>query len=981
MAPTAQTGPVAGTRMRLVRWRAIYVAAFVVLASIGFAMGRHGHPIAGIVAGALAVTAIAYGVAALRPPRAPAWGALGVAVALLALGETFAGLSHTFGDRFPAATDIASVADYLPLAVAALWIGHPPRPRRHVTIALDAAILSLAVALLAWVTLIRPTIAKLNLSTSGRDLIIVDWATDIATLAIAVLLFLTWRTNRSALLLGAAIIALLTSDVWQSIALLHGSSRETTIDAGFILFCALIGLAALDPAMTHVTAVGATPEQLSVWRLTALAVALLLPPSILLVKAVPALGRIGAADIAAIGAVMGLLLLARVAVGVRALRDRTIRERAMNDAADRLGAAQTSDEITEVIGSAAKSMLAADNTAVSLCSPDERLTGSVELRETLGGGGFLRIPISAVPADVNGSKQSIGEVRFSGPALPLFAHRPEMTTLANQAGVALTRIGLEATVREHQRESYFRTLVHNSSDVILICRDGIVDYATPAARDLFAEATVVGTRIENLIVPADPKPMSDVGSTEATVRGPDGPRRVPVRRQDLIDDPTVRGTVLTLHDITEQRRLHDELTYQATHDTLTGLPNRQLLRDHLRHLGHAANAGVDGAALFIDLDNLKEINDTLGHVAGDELLKIAADRILGCLRHDDVAARLGGDEFAALLRDPRSVAEARILAQRMVDAFHRPIYVRDMPVDCTVSVGLAGARTPGEYASLMRRADVAVYAAKAAGKNTWREYHADTYRDLDGRAVVRNVDDTIPVHYQPIAELVTGEIVGYEAVTRPDRGSSTPADAIGAAEHDGLVAAVGDRVLEAALEDIRILDRDADRYVSVNATQVQLRHPSFAVRTLDRLAANGVAPTRLVLELTETLLLDGRSNIWHQLALLHDSGVRIALDNFGTTSASLSQLRHRAIDVVKLDASFVQDRTDPRLPAMLDAIVDLTDRLDLELIAVGVNDAGCRDFAVGAGLRVGQGRLLGPALPPDEVAARADTHIHSTSQG
>jgi diguanylate cyclase (GGDEF)-like protein len=753
MIPSASAASTAGAGMSLRRWRIVYVIAVAIVAAIGFSLGRRGHPATGVVAGALAVAAIGYGAARLRPHRAAAWGMLAIAIVVLAVGETFAGLSHTFGERFPDATDVASLIDYAPLAVAGLWIGHPRTPRRYVSTALDAIVLSLAAALLAWITLINPTLARLHLNAVGRDLVLLDWATDIATLAVAILLILTWRANRSALLLGAGIIAVLGSDVAQSIALLHGNTRATSIDVGFLLFCALAGLSALDLSMTRITSVGTAPERLTVWHFLALAVALLIPPVVLLAETSNGPGHGNGAAIATVGAIVGLVMLVRVAVGVGALRERVNRDFAMHEAASLLGAVQTTDEVAAVLGSTARSILPAGNTTVGLFPPDAALSEPVEIRETIGGAGFLRVPVAVVDGEADGTGHPIGEVRFGGPAARLFMLRPELMTLANQAGTALGRIDLGVAVRQHERENYFRTLVQNSADVILICRDGTVDYATPAATELFAGDTVVGSKFDDLITMPDPDAMSDSDASEATVDGPDGTRRVRVRRQDLTDDPTIHGIVLTLHDITEQRRLHDDLVYQATHDPLTGLANRQLVRDQLRADANVAPSPTNGAALFIDLDNLKEANDALGHSAGDELLQVAANRIRGCLRHHDVAARLGGDEFAVLLRNPHSVADAEAVAECIVTTFRTPVHIRRATIECTVSVGLAEATTSGEYATLMRRADVAVYVAKAAGKNTWRRYRDDPAGASDAQlARLSQANDQIEMRHQPTAD-------------------------------------------------------------------------------------------------------------------------------------------------------------------------------------------------------------------------------------
>jgi diguanylate cyclase (GGDEF)-like protein len=394
-----------------------------------------------------------------------------------------------------------------------------------------------------------------------------------------------------------------------------------------------------------------------------------------------------------------------------------------------------------------------------------------------------------------------------------------------------------------------------------------------------------------------------------------------------------------------------------------------MFREELRLTGESAAPNVTSATLFIDLDNFKEVNDTLGHGAGDELLKVAAERILACLRRDDLAARLGGDEFAVLLRDLHTVAAARDVAARLVDAFRQAVDLNDVAVNCSVSIGLAQASTPEEYNSVLRRADTALYAAKAIGKNSWREYEPDLPDSPHGEiSSPYEIGDQIRLNYQPIVHLESGRTVGYEALTRLNGRSTSPADFIADAEHSGLIVAVGDWVLAQALRDAPVLTRDNDRYVSVNVSPVQLRHAGFADRILEQIAAAGVEPGRLMLELTERLQLGPSSDAWEELAALHDAGIRIALDDYGTGYASLGYLRHRAIDVIKLDRSFFRRPEDTRHRALLDIVVDVTRRLDVELIAEGIETARARTAAVQAGFVYGQGLYFAAAMPPDQAA-------------
>ena len=421
-----------------------------------------------------------------------------------------------------------------------------------------------------------------------------------------------------------------------------------------------------------------------------------------------------------------------------------------------------------------------------------------------------------------------------------------------------------------------------TTDVILISREGRIDYATPSAQSMFGR-DIVGERLDDLIhrrppgqnghdQPAWTWPDTKDGAEGYVYHEDGGADMVLVHRRDLTEDPTVNGVVTTLRDVTAERNLQRDLAYRASHDALTGLPNADRFFDELR-ADSAAGAdrrtapGGGRAALFVDLDDFKAVNDTYGHEIGDRLLATVARRIESCLREDDFAARLGGDEFAVLLRGVPDEAAARAAAQRVADALARPAIVDSISVDCQASVGLAYTSQRGESDSLLREADTALYTAKAHGKGRWSQYREDmptpTRRLIDARRRLEEAitSDALRVHYQPIVELASSRAVGFEALIRLEEDGDTPMsprELIMAAEDTGLITTIGDRVLGQALADAARLNPPeiaTPRYVSVNVSARQLRQPDFVDSVRARLAATEVDPSLLVLEITENLLV------------------------------------------------------------------------------------------------------------------------------
>jgi diguanylate cyclase (GGDEF)-like protein len=423
---------------------------------------------------------------------------------------------------------------------------------------------------------------------------------------------------------------------------------------------------------------------------------------------------------------------------------------------------------------------------------------------------------------------------------------------------------------------------------------------------------------------------------------------------------------------------HRDFGYPAGHDPLTGLANAQLFADELRtvatdEVDRDALPGVGTAALLIDLDDFKIVNDTYGREVADQVLTEVARRIESCLGPSDLAAHFGGDDFAVLLRDVTDVTAPLETTQGIADALARPAAVNSHIVDCQASIGVAYAEGRDQLESLLREADTALYTAKTLGKGHWRQFHegmlAPTRRLIDER---RRLDDALrssalTLHYQPIVEVATGYAAGFEALLRLDADPPmSPHEVIQAAEDTGLIIAIGDWVLRQALVAVaRLNESDGviGRYVSVNVSARQLRQPDFVDTLRAHLMDTGADPSLLILEITENLLVGGDDRAWEFLADLRHDGIRVAIDDYGTGYASLSYLRQPTIDIVKLDQSFLSDPISLRGRTLLQAITRLCHELELEQVAEGVHDLASRDALLEAGCRYGQGFLYSEAMP------------------
>jgi diguanylate cyclase (GGDEF)-like protein/PAS domain S-box-containing protein len=413
------------------------------------------------------------------------------------------------------------------------------------------------------------------------------------------------------------------------------------------------------------------------------------------------------------------------------------------------------------------------------------------------------------------------------------------------------------------------------------------------------------------------------------------------------------GSVLVFRDVTAARALAEQVAHLAEHDALTGLPNRLLLNDRLNQaIAQASRKFTSMAILFMDLDNFKHINDSLGHPTGDKLLKSVAGRLQGCVRAPDTVSRQGGDEFVLLLHDVQHAEDAAITARRILKAMKKAHSIEGHELSVTTSIGISVYPEDGlDAATLLKNADTAMYQAKESGRQNFRFFKPEMNvkaverqsmeEDLR-RALERN---ELSLQYQPIVNLTSGAITGAEALlrwTHPDRGSVAPAMFIPVAEDSGLILPIGRWVLrEACIQAKKWADAGLRPIkVSVNVSALQFRSEGFLDGLTAILAETGLSPESLEMEVTESVLMARTKGGTPTLKLLREKGVQVAVDDFGTGYSSLSYLRKLKVDTLKIDQSFVRGITSsPGDSTIVSAIISMGRSLKLRVIAEGVESA------------------------------------------
>jgi diguanylate cyclase (GGDEF)-like protein len=453
-------------------------------------------------------------------------------------------------------------------------------------------------------------------------------------------------------------------------------------------------------------------------------------------------------------------------------------------------------------------------------------------------------------------------------------------------------------------------------------------------------------------------------------------------RESEADRYTLERSIEVSSD--EMRTLHDVLRRQARHDVLTGLPNRAALTEILgTALARGRLTGRDVAVLFVDLDGFKLVNDGLGHAAGDELLLRAAERIRGATRDDDVVARLGGDEFVVVCWDVDTVDTATAVARRIVAQIEKPFRIgsQDAVVSASIGIAVAGADAI-DPEDLLRRADLAMYEAKATGRGRFVLFDDDMRQRIDGRLAMANAlryaanRNELVLHYQPIVRLSDLSLLGLEALVRwerPGHGLVMPDAFIPVAEETRLITVIDSWVIQAACERFAEWARPHDAAtIAVNLSARDLQSPDIIDTVSNALQSTGLAPRRLVLELTETSIMSGNASIATNLGWLQALGVQLAIDDFGTGYSSLSYLRQLPAQILKVDQTFVSALDeDDAAAAIVGAIVTMGHALGLKIVAEGVEQPGQAEKLRRLGCDAAQGYLFAHPQPLDQLAITA----------
>ncbi|GFJ91378.1 putative bifunctional diguanylate cyclase/phosphodiesterase [Phytohabitans rumicis] len=897
---------------------------------------------------------------------------------------------------------------------------------------LDLLVVVSAGALLSWVFLLGPDMAAPDLTSFEKSVLGAYALGNLLILATNVRLLATYQRTTAVVFLSVGAAGMLTADILYGLTTINGSWQNgSPVDIGWLVFYAAWGAAALHPSMRGLTA-PADDRRGEVNRgwLVLLGVASMIPPAVLLIQAMSGEIRDGAI-IAVSSGVVFCIVLSRLTDSIQAHRQVVARERGMREACAALVSATDAPEVNRAVRAAVARLIPpgtgyrvvfavhhADGvpaTAVSIWGPTvvpsvlphgargaaaARKTRILRVRmlhpalaEQLGGFESTVLCPLVLDSPVGGAPR-VGALLVAAEAGVLGGLRDSLEVLAGQAALALERIGLSDEVNRRDSEAYFRSLVQSTTDVILILGDDDrVRYASPSTATVLGVDPAQCTTLSAAIHPDDraavrqtldlarSAQLEPTDWTQWSLQHPDGrPVHVEVSCLDLRRDRAVRGLVITMRDVTARRQLERQLSHQALHDALTGLPNRALFRDRVDEAARqAAVGGGCAAVLLVDIDDFTMVNDTSGHTVGDELLTAVGQRISATLAQvlgeQATVARVGGDEFGAILDEVADPTAAEQIAAAVVAALTQSFRLGDTVVSALASVGLATTADASGPDDLLRQADLALRLAKGAGKGRWRRYqpavHAAVLQRIELRAALEQAvaDLDFTVAYQPIVGVESDATVGFEALVRwrhPTLGLVSPDEFIDVAEETGLIEPIGDWVLQQAIA--AATRWPGTPYVSVNVSARQFRAPGFVENVRKELLAANLAPTRLVLEITERLLLRDDEQVWLDLTGLRELGVRIAIDDFGTGFSSLSYLQQVPIDILKIDKSFTATvASSARQQAIVDGIVRLAQTLSLDVVAEGIETAADRDLLRDIRCPYGQGYLYSHPLDPDDI--------------
>jgi diguanylate cyclase (GGDEF)-like protein/PAS domain S-box-containing protein len=999
------------------------------------------------VLGLSPVVAIIVGLRRNRPASRGPWVLFAIGMTLFWLGDLYTySYPRLFGADvpFPSLGDGAYVMVYPALMAGLAMLIRRRNPERDRAGAIDSLIMTVGLALLSWVALIAPSLHDDTLTLLPKLVSIAYPFGDILLLAAAIRLAVdTGKRQPSFYLLISAIVALLVTDFAYGIVTLTGDYHgQVILDVGWISFYLLWGAAALHPSMRELEQ--PAPERttrLTPLRLTLLTIASLIAPA---VEATQELRRGNVDLLVIIGASVLLfgLVVMRMAGLVRQQERSTARERTLGRAGASLVAATTRDQIHRAALSAARS-IADHGSAVLLCLVEETAVRVVAAEGTLAGHGvsWELTPATAgkLLAQPQGGLRLMGETRedlqlahehqhahihplsqrgethgllvVTGDAASSRQLQSAMDSLATQTSLALESAALGEEIHRRESEERFGSLVQHASDLITVLdADATVLYQSPSIERVlgYAPEDVVGTRFDRLLDPEETSRLlhlladgaayagSETEVLECSMRHCDGTlRQFEVLHTNLLQDEAVRGIVLNSRDVSERKAFEEQLAHQAFHDPVTNLANRALFGERVRHAvarNRREHSGI--AVIFMDLDDFKTINDSLGHAAGDEVLIEVAKRVAGSIRVTDTAARFGGDEFAILLEDISSAQEAADTAERILEALLEPLRLehKELVVRSSLGISVVEGDSAPEADELIRNADAAMYIAKRDGKGGYRLFepamHEGVLARLELRADLQRAmtTDQLELYYQPVVRLEDGQVSGVEALLRwnhPERGQVGPDEFIPLAEEMGLIVPIGRWVLREGCRQAKaiqeLLPNEPPLTMAVNLSVKQLQHSDIVADVRDALEDSGLPPGSLTLEITETVMMTDTDLAVQRLQELRALGVRLAMDDFGTGYSSLSYLSRFPVDVLKMDRSFLAAGASPEASGLATAVVALGQTLSLDVVAEGIEYPEQWETLRELGCGLGQGfyfaRPMNADSTLDYLRARHDAPV------
>ena len=562
----------------------------------------------------------------------------------------------------------------------------------------------------------------------------------------------------------------------------------------------------------------------------------------------------------------------------------------------------------------------------------------------------------------------------------------------------------ERTHELQSSERRFRSLIRNASDVVCIVEDdAAIRYVSASIERMFGWSpnALKDRNLPDILHPGDaPRMLAFIASIAGQQNGQplmaefrlrhfsEGWRDVEVFGTNLVEDQAVQGLVLNIRDISERKAFEAELEHQAFHDPLTGLPNRVLFRDRVEQA--LAGQHRDGgwvAVLFLDVDDFKNVNDSLGHRAGDSVLQEVARRLDECQRAVDTAARMGGDEFGVLVRSFEKETDVVEIAERLISALSTSMPVDGRQISIRPNIGIAfgndDARAPSDADELLRDADVAMYMAKEQGRGGYQifqpEMHSRALARLELKTDLERALDAgeFTLRYQPVMDLARADLAGMEALVRwehPSRGTVPPLDFIPLVEDTGLIVPLGHHVLTQACKWAAHMQqacpRDPPLWVSVNVSARQLQREELVDEVRGVLEQAAIAPSSLILELTESVAMKDTEVTIRRMDALRALGVRLAIDDFGTGYSSLNYVRQLPVDILKIDRSFVADPS-PEVTEMTAAIVRLAEIFKLQVVPEGIETELQLKHLQEMHCAFGQGFYFAKPLCDDEILSMA----------